>query len=448
MSLSNKSFSILKRDILLFFTNLVTGIIIARKLGPEALGVWVILQLLPAYAECFGRLKADVAAVYFLSKNKYQMGDMVFSLNLLAISGSFIIVTLILCKYDFIYHLLFSNSQIDASLFMMLIIIQIPFQFIYMNYSYLYIFKEDIRTYNGMVLIRALSYSVISIVLIFIFDLKILSVVLGTIISLVISLLYALMKFESTTREGKLLNFKLIKDLLIYGFKLYIAGVVAHLNVYITRTILVYFLVPAQVAFFSLAQNQGEFIGKIPNAMNTILLPKISKMDSQDSSAELAAKAFRVALLILLIIGLIGLISIKFLVGLLYGQSYLPLVIPFWIILPGLVLANATTVLDQYFFGVDRADILIKIAIVPLVVQVLLGIILIPLMGIVGASLSFLIALLFRSLSQILFFIKLSSCTIRKDLFIRKNDLQIIYSFVKQQLLNILYMSKLRKLAT
>ena len=71
MSFAQKTFSIFKRDVLLFILNVFTSIVIARKLGQELLGVWVIISLIPGYAEAFGRTKFDLAAVYFIGKKKY-----------------------------------------------------------------------------------------------------------------------------------------------------------------------------------------------------------------------------------------------------------------------------------------------------------------------------------------------------------------------------------------
>jgi hypothetical protein len=70
MSLAAKSTSILKRDAFIYAIKILTSVIIARKLGAEMLGVFVILSLIPSYAESFGRLKFDIAAVYFLGKKK------------------------------------------------------------------------------------------------------------------------------------------------------------------------------------------------------------------------------------------------------------------------------------------------------------------------------------------------------------------------------------------
>ena len=68
MSFGAKSFSVFKRDILLLVLNVLTSVVIARKLGPDLLGLWVIVSLIPSYAEAFGRTKFDLAAVYFLGK--------------------------------------------------------------------------------------------------------------------------------------------------------------------------------------------------------------------------------------------------------------------------------------------------------------------------------------------------------------------------------------------
>ncbi|MDR1057043.1 MAG: hypothetical protein LBL17_00470 [Coxiellaceae bacterium] len=63
-----KSFSLFQRDVILSAVNLFTSTVIVRKLGPEMAGLWAILLLIPGYAEAFGRLKYDVASVYFLGK--------------------------------------------------------------------------------------------------------------------------------------------------------------------------------------------------------------------------------------------------------------------------------------------------------------------------------------------------------------------------------------------
>ncbi|MDP7197138.1 MAG: hypothetical protein QF864_13240, partial [SAR202 cluster bacterium] len=113
MSFSEKSFSLLQREIFLFILNLATGIIIARVLGPTMMGLWVILLLIPSYAEAFGRLKFDVAAVYFLGKKKTSIAEMVFLLNFVTLLISAILILLFIWQFDWFYARLFHSSPVD-----------------------------------------------------------------------------------------------------------------------------------------------------------------------------------------------------------------------------------------------------------------------------------------------------------------------------------------------
>lgn len=70
MNLSDKIAILFKRDLLLFFTTLITNILVARHLGSNVLGIWTIFIMVVAYAETLARLKVDIASVYFLGKKK------------------------------------------------------------------------------------------------------------------------------------------------------------------------------------------------------------------------------------------------------------------------------------------------------------------------------------------------------------------------------------------
>jgi len=75
LRISDRSLSLFSRDIFVYSTKIITGAIIARTLGPEGFGIWIILQMLPSYADAFGRLKFDIASVYFLGKKKHGLGN-------------------------------------------------------------------------------------------------------------------------------------------------------------------------------------------------------------------------------------------------------------------------------------------------------------------------------------------------------------------------------------
>lgn len=437
MKLSEKAFSLLQRDILLYAVNIITGVIIARKLGPELRGLWAIIILIPSYAEAFGRVKVDIAAVYYLNKGKYKLDEMVFHLNMLAIITSSVIIAIILAKFEYLYHLLFGQTSMDIRNLIYVILILIPVQFLYMNYSYLLISSEDVKSYNIMVIINALTFSILSIITLVVFDMGLGVVIIVSIIAPLFGLIYGIYKISSITKMKPVINFYLIKDLIKYGFNLYVGGAINHLNAYITNLVVAVYLLPAQVAYFSIAKSNGEIINKLPNSLSTILLPRIAKLNAESDIARLASKSFRVILLMLLTIGGIGYLLIKPLVLFLYGSAYLPMVFPLYIILPGLVISSSTGILTQYFMAVNRSDVLPKTAIIPLCVQVVLAFILIPGYGIHGAAVAFLVASLSLAMMQTIYFLKLSPSTSIKDLIIRMEDVELLKVFIYSQITRI-----------
>jgi len=429
MSLSTKSFSVFKRDIFLYITQMVTSVIVARKLGPEAMGILVILNMIPSYAESFGRMKFDIAAVYFLGKNKYKLGDVVFTLNILAALTSILIVAPILVEFEWFYNLLFSKSSMDVRILMFLILFQIPLNFLYMNYSYLLIHKEDIQSYNRMVIIRSLVSSVVSIALILIFGLTLIAVIATSILAFLIALLYGIFKLRHSDRKTHIINIPLIKDLFSYGSKLYVSGLIGYFQAYITNLIVVLYLLPAQVAYFSMARGFGQMMDKVPGALNTILFPRITKMESIDESAQLSAKAFRITLILLIFTGILAFLFIKPAVYVLYGATYVPLVTPFLIIIPGIILAGSASPLQQFFIGIGRVDLSVKLPLIPLIVQVLLSLALIPGYGVIGAAISFLIGLILFSIASVFVFLKITARSINNDLIIGRKDLAFVTGF-------------------
>lgn len=386
--------------------------------------------MIPSYAEAFGRMKFDIAAVYLLGKGKYQVGEVVYTINILAIASSIIIIIPIVWQIDWIYAKLFDVTGPDVKYLIYFVLPQIPLHFLYMNYSYLFIYREDVVTYNLMVVIQSLVSSLGAIILLLVFKLGLLSVIIASAVSILVSVVFGIVKF-GPVKSTSFINVKLIKEMFAYVYKLYIAGIVGHVNTYVTNLIVALYLVPAKVAYFSMAQGKGQLLSKVPAAINTILLPRISKMENGDKPEELAATAFRISLLILVIAALFAYILVKPLVLILYGSEYLPMVIPLWIILPGLVLSSAATTLSQYFQGTGRVDITAKISFFPMCIQIIMALLLIPKFGLVGASFAFLTAFATDALLQIFFFLKLSQLSFRRHLLIRRNDIKIVGIFIK-----------------
>ena len=437
MSLAHKSYLLFRREMLVYMVSIVTGAIIARVLGPTVMGVYLILLMIPAYAEAFGRLKFDIAAVYFLGKDRHCLGEMTFVLNAVALICSVTIIILYCWKIDFFNAYLFRNAVIQNEL-LYLILLYVIFQFVGTNYSYLLIYLEDIRSYNFYLLIQQIIGPILAIIFLLVFDLGLLGMVFALVIAYALAVVYAAWKIQRVEKMIPNFNLQMIKDLFKFSYNLYLSGIVCHLNTYVSSLFVAFYLLPAQVAFFRMGQDKAKLLHKIPTAIGTILYPRISKMeDSSEQNANLTALSYRISLILMSFSAIIGVLLIRPAVFVLYGKDFLPLSTSFWIFIPGVVLSGATSVFNQYFIGIGRPKFSLYISIIPLIFQIVLGYILIPVYGVVGAAFTTSLTFIGVSLITILVFNKISKVSISQIMLPHKSDFVIISDFIKSQLHSI-----------
>ena len=431
MSIASHAASILKRDVILYALKLITSVIIARKLGPEYFGVYLIIAMIPAYAELFGRLKLDAAAVYFLGRGLYSIEQVVRTLNIVAILTSALAVAVIIWKFEFIHEKLFSNATIPVSEYVYWSLLQIPLQFLSLNYSYLLIYKEDIRGYNTIVTLSSVISSVLPILLLVFFNFGIWSIIIPSIISVLASLIYGILRLGEVKDVGGFINFTLLVDLLKYGLNLYVGAVLGYLQSYGMGLMVALYLAPEQVAFFSLARGLAQMLEKVPSALTTILYSKLSKILNNASLAEVSAKACRIMFLILSVLGCISSLAIYPTVYFLYGPSYIDAVPSFLIILTGLVFGSAiSSTLYQYFLSSGRANMTTIIAIGTIASQIIIAIILMPKFSLIGASIAFALGQIINAVFNIIVFVRLTKYPLIKLIIASKEERNIVKNLI------------------
>tara|TARA_Y100001934_G_C12361335_1_gene780923 strand:- start:323 stop:1654 length:1332 start_codon:yes stop_codon:yes gene_type:complete len=433
MKLTDNFFSLFQRDVFLFFSTLLTHIIIARKLGPEMIGLWTILLLIPGYSEAFGRLRFEIVAIYFLGKKKTNVGEITFLLHMATILSTLLLVSTFTLGFDWFYAKLFKNTEIDVRWLAYTMLLIFPLRSLYYNYSYILIAQENVRLYNTIVLVQALSVSVISVILLLIFQMGIVGALIGLVSGLTISILYGAYKVQKIDKINPNLNLKLLWEMSKYASHQYSAGLLGYFQISVTNLISAIYLPPAQIAFFALGKSLCEIATRmVPNAINTILYPRVSKTENFADSAILVARLFRITLLILVVSASVLTIFIKAVVFLLFGTAYYPIIVPYLIIIYTVVLGQSGTVFTSYFSGRGRPDLLSKILILPLIVQIGLALVLIPQLGVNGAAFSFALSTILLFGLHGFYFLRLSGLSL-KDLVIRHDDMATILNFISSK---------------
>ena len=413
MSLATKILSIFQRDLLLFVTNLAVSIIVARTLGPAALGIWVILSMVPSYAEAFGRTKTDLAAVYFIGQKLFRREDVLFNLNLIALASAGTILVFILWQFGPIYEWLFKNEVGNYRTEVLLLMIQIPLQFLYLNYSYFHIAEENIHVYNRMVVIQAWANGLTAISLLTLTPIGLWSVILAALTGTSVALLYG---WRSIDREGwvsgrasKQVSFALIR----YGAHFYVGGVLGQLQQSGTNLLALAYLIPAQMAFLGQGQGVGKLLNKVVDPLNAILFPRISRSGS-DEAVDASCSAFRISSILLLIGGVALAIVAEPLIVAIYGVDFQPTSAVLRYLLPGLIIGGACSTLSNYFNGTGRASLIPRIQFFPVVIQQLLAWFFLQRWGLKGGAAAISIGIALYGLVLLPVFAKISKASFRQ----------------------------------
>lgn len=437
MSLANKSASYLTRDIFLLITNLITSIVIARNLGPEIMGIWIALNFIPAYVEMFGRTKIDISAIYFLGKGKYEIGDVRNALNLIALISGILIIILIIIFLENISIALFKEEFSLYTDYILMISAVIPLNLFYLNYLYLHNSKEDVVSMNYMILSRILTLSLVGIPGLIFFNFGVFHLVCCLIGSYIFALTVGVSRFEDSPKKGPFLNIKLLRDLFKYASNMYISGIFISLNSYFANTFVLLYGSASQITFYALAQQFSFMLLKIIDSMNVFVFPAVSKKKIEEAG-EFISKAFRTATVIMIPVIFLSSLAIYPAIYFLYGEAFLPIVLPFLILLLGILFSSTSSSILMFFVGTGKPQIIAKILIVPILVQLIISPFAIPSFGIIGAAGVLSIGMILSSIIQVIIFLNRSDQSFKKDLIVRKPDLMRITSFSKDFFANIL----------
>ena len=210
MNLSDKFFSLFARDFIVFATTLLTGVFIARYLGPEQMGIWTLLMLIPGYAEAFGRLQLDTSSVYFIGSKKAKFGEVAFILHSMSLIVSALIILVGVLNINLLQNLIFNNVETNIQGLIYGIFSIVPLRFIYVNYSYLLIAREEVGPYNRLVIIQAVGTSILSIFMIIFLNLGIWGALIGNVFGLLASIFYGIVRVNMLDKMKPNFNYALI----------------------------------------------------------------------------------------------------------------------------------------------------------------------------------------------------------------------------------------------
>jgi O-antigen/teichoic acid export membrane protein len=223
---------------------------------------------------------------------------------------------------------------------------------------------------------------------------------------LIANLCAGLMVFWFLRKDVRLIIYaplKILKSSLHYGIKSYPANLFT-LFIYRLDTFFVnLYSGTSSVGLYSTGVSSAELLWYVPNAISSALFPKSATLE-KDVGAHLTARICRQTLLIMIPLTFVSAIIGRLLIPVFYGINFIGSVIPFLLLLPGIVGMVLSKIIFANLSGSGKPQFATVSSAISFVATIALDIILIPTYNIAGAAIASTIAYLIGSFLAVYWF--------------------------------------------
>jgi stage V sporulation protein B len=416
-------------NLLLFFLSIINTTVLSRVLGPEGKGVVDVAFNFLSFGTLILGMGFAASNVYFLGKRKDAQNEIIGNNILVSLVGVLALIPFYLLhqKYQFKFLEGVTNLQMIA------VLITIPLINFKSAMINVMLGKQDIVEYNRInVIDKILSVALLVIFLLVVVSptAAILSLLVGTIVICIWQVYLLILKPRLVPRVDK----GLMKDMFGYGMKAQFANIIQRLNYRLDVFILNFYLPIDQVGIYGIAVVLGETLWGVSGSIATIVFPVVSSSTDKKALVTFTNQVTRVSLT--LIIGFsIGLALVsKPLIIFWFGQEFAAATGALIWLLPGIAIFSVSNILANFLAGVGLVEKNIYSSIVSGIVTVVLDIILIPRIGINGASIATSLSYIVFTLMTIAFYVRYTQARWVDLVFIKGTDISMIKAYIMKRL--------------
>jgi O-antigen/teichoic acid export membrane protein len=407
-------------QVVLLPLGMISGIILARALGPSGRGVYAMVFLVPNMITTFIGLGTASSLIYLLGKKKYALGQIVGYAILMALALGFIGIAV----FWIIYPIIRPSLKDVSPGFLVLSVTCIPFMLLNNYFSGILLSLGKAIAYNIIKIFETMTMLVGMLAAWFFMDLKIIHVVWITVFTTIIIALIYLIQIYKHTKLQIYWSKSLFRDSLTFGLKMYLNGMLASLNYRVDMFIMGYLLGATEIGYYIIAVGWSEMLWMLTNSLAVVFFPRISN-STLDEANYFTPLVCRNLLLISFPVAVGLSIGSTILGPLLYGQKFAASIVPMYWIMPGIWIFSIVKILSSDLSGRGKPELnLIPLGIAT-IANIPLNFLLVPILGVNGASLSSTLSYTISSIIIMVIFTKVSGVSIRKVIIPQGSDWQL-----------------------
>ena len=400
---------------------LASRVVMSRMIGPEGVGVYSLVILVPSLALVFGNLGINTSNIYFAGNCKFELSDLVGTV-FISTSALGILLMAIVGGWAFVaYHTIFQDAPKVLAAFA---ILSIPFFYYLTNVMSLIQGRNQIGQYNLISLASVIVAFALLMSFLVLGHMGLYGAVLAWFLSTLFNALFSLSRLRILTPIPLRFKWTIFNSLLTYGVNAYVANLAGFLVRRVDVLIVANMLGVTVLGHYSIAFTISELLWYVASSATISLTPYIAAADRTDSkhvtNAVVRSTLWGTGVLCLCV----PLLD-RFAIRLVFGSAFSPSIDPLRWLLPGILFGAVEKILAADLVGRGRPDIMMASAILALAVNVILNLVLIPIMGISGASLASSLAYGVAAIFTLTRYLRLTHSNWKDALVLRLSD--IIY---------------------
>ncbi|OGS13611.1 MAG: hypothetical protein A2234_04720, partial [Elusimicrobia bacterium RIFOXYA2_FULL_58_8] len=392
---------LLTNNVLIFGISLVSGVIIARGLGPQGKGVYAIVFLFPSIIAGLGSLGLNYSGMYFLNKNIFPKTEITGNTVLYALFGG-TVLTLLIMSFSGAISARFLGGENSACVIAAAPLV--PLLLLAENIYHFFLASREIKNISLYNAIRNLSYLLIAAGFYFLSSLSVLKALLAQAAALSAAIFFGLYTLRRHgIFSGISWQWPVFRQMLGFGLRQHIGTAAQFLNYRADMLIAAALLRPYDIGIFSVAVGIAELLWYIANSAAQILYAKTtgSRGTAADNfTPEVARHVFFLTLLAAAALGA----AAKPLIGLLFGPSFLPAAGILNFLLPGTVCLGLSKVIGSDISARGFPQYNSTASALSFAVSITLNVLLIPAYGLYGAAAATSISYFINASAMLYFF--------------------------------------------
>lgn len=418
--------------LIVLFGSFIVSILLARILGPEGKGIVTALFVVPNIVISIADLGVRQASAYYIGRKIYSVQEVLSSSLFLWLITSIFSVGIVL-----FYYFIGGSLQEYGWILVSIALLYIPIKLLITYLNGVIQGKQKIGNINLKEIISFITNLLGVVTLVWLLNLGVIGAAFVTLLVALVGLLY----FLKVVRKISVLKIQYIKpipqNLFKKGITFALALFILTLNYRIDIIFLERMVTRTEVGIYSVGTNLAELIWQLPAAISVVLFAKSANSKTDQEAYNRSAKLLRITLPLLFIVCIVFALLSKYFVKFLYGQEFSQSADIINILLPGVLIIVISKILhpDMGARGYPLYGLLVFIG--PLILNIILNIIWIPIYGIYGAAWTSTISYAIGGFAYGLVYAKKTGLKFSDLLFLKKDDIVLLRDSIYGLILKI-----------